>query len=148
MGDRVGIAIGAYPVCLSLTMGVIMFDANAFFAGLNTVPKRMEEVQTPELASLGLPSVWVKEMSAVDADVYYLTLKHGAYTNFRAALICACACDAEGNSLFTNDMVDKVGKMATSLIMRLYEAGQRVNTVTGDAVDEAKKNSGTDPTSD
>ena len=54
-------------------------------------------------------------------------------------------CNSKGERIFANDDVEKLGKKNTKTLMRVYEAGKKLN---GEDLEELEKNSEATPSED
>jgi hypothetical protein len=63
------------------------------------------------------------------------------YGDAVADLISRCACDKDGNLLFSHDQVAALGERASGPMQRCYDVAARLNYLTDDHMDELVKNS-------
>jgi len=68
--------------------------------------------------------------------------------NVRARLLVRCLCNEAGERLFTDADAPKLGKMASSLAVPLYDRCRKLNKLDDKDVDDAEKNvsSASEPT--
>lgn len=106
------------------------------------------KVETPEWASADMPAVFVRVISAAERDEYDTTLLTGEgeerkvdYVNMRAKFCVYVLSDEQGNRLFQNGDAAELGKKSGVVLDRIYNAGQRINLMHREAVEETRKNS-------
>lgn len=112
---------------------------------LGTALKR-ETVPVPEWGG----DLIVSEMTSEDKDYYDLNLFEGEgkdrqmrQDNMRARLLSFCIVDETGARIFaTEEEVAALGRKSSVVIGRLFEVAQRLNNMSQEAVEEAKKPSG------
>lgn len=68
--------------------------------------------------------------------------------NTRAKLVTVTLCDENGKRVFNDIDVDRVGELDHEELDRAYEAAIKLNGLDKAAIEDAEKNSETDPTSD
>lgn len=103
-------------------------------------PLAREEVLVPEWGS----TVYVRVMSGFERDAYeadLLSNKDKRLENMRARLLVRCACDANGNLLFTPEDADALGAQNWQALDRLAAAAQKLNRLSDAAIEEIKGNS-------
>ncbi|MBG1252201.1 hypothetical protein [Burkholderia pseudomallei] len=96
-------------------------------------------------------AVIICTMTGAQRDSYEQSLMKrgddGKYTvdteNMRAKLVVYTAVDEQGNALFTADDLTALAGKNAAVIERLALAAQRLNGLSRDSVDDAKKNSET-----
>ena len=62
---------------------------------------------------------------------------------FLVEMVLLCACDDQGNRLFTNEDRSAVAKLPAVALQRVADVALEVNGLAGDSVEEAVKNSAT-----
>jgi hypothetical protein len=67
--------------------------------------------------------------------------------NLRARLAVKVLCDAEGQRIFQDSDAAALGKKSSLDLKRIFDAGRRLNGLDKDAVEQAKKNSASAPSS-
>lgn len=100
-------------------------------------------------------SILVRTISALERDSWdlYLVANADPETHrlrpaaIRATLVSLCACDVEGNRLFTDQDVEFLARKSAAAIDRIYEAARRLNKVSDADVEELKKTSAATATS-
>jgi hypothetical protein len=65
--------------------------------------------------------------------------------NVRARLVSLCLVDEEGNRLYTNTDVAKLGKKSAKVLDRLFDKAQKLSGLTDDDVEELVEGFGTAP---
>lgn len=106
-------------------------------------------VEVPEWGG----SIIVRAMSGTQRDQYETSLMEkqddGSYKvnteNMRAKLVCFTAVDEAGNPLFTADQLTALAGKSAAVLERVFDAAQKINGLNKNAVDDAAKNSGSDP---
>lgn len=111
---------------------------------LGAADRRVEPVEVPEWGG----TVYVRTMDGLERDNFDAA-SLGAddrtnLANYRARLVAATACDADGKLLFTASQALELGRKSSPAIIRVFVAAQQINLM-GPFAAEAKKNSaGTD----
>ena len=104
-------------------------------------------VQTPEWGRYA--GVWIRGMSGSERDQFEARvsgLDGGGdqvkmdYTNLRATLVVSCAVDDDGNSLFSGDQVEALGRKSGAVIDRLFDAARKASGIGEDDVKKLAKN--------
>ena len=106
-------------------------------------------VEVPEWGG----AVKLRAMSGTQRDAYENSLMEktadGTYKvnteNMRAKLVCYCAIDEAGSVLFTADDLNALAGKSAAVIERLFDAAQKLNGMSKNAVEDAVKNSVSDP---
>ena len=116
----------------------------------------------PKVAKVVVPDVgefFVRVMTGRDRDAFEsesmrverdgkeLKVKRDM-TNMRARLVVRCLSDEAGKRLFTDADAPKLGGMAAPVLDVLFDACQRINKLSDEAVEEARKNLPKEPESD
>lgn len=90
--------------------------------------------------------VIVSEMTAADKDAYELGLFDGEGANrtlkrdnMRARTLSFCLVDENGDRMFTEEEVVKLGKKNGKVVSRLFDIANRLNDAGEGAIDAAKK---------
>lgn len=63
--------------------------------------------------------------------------------NVRARLVVLTAVDKEGNRLFRDADIDEVGKLSAKALQKCFRAAQKINGLSDEDLEDAKKNSET-----
>lgn len=108
-----------------------------------------ETVEVPEWGG----SIIIRAMSGTQRDAYETSLMEkqadGTYKvnteNMRAKLVLYCAVDDAGNALFSADDLNALAGKSAAVIERLFDAAQKLNGLNKGAVEDAAKNSVSDP---
>lgn len=100
-----------------------------------------EDVEVPEWGG----SVRVSAMSGSARDAFGESLVRDANgnidpSNYRSKLLSKCLVDADGNLLFTDADIVALGKKNAFAILRLFEVAERLNVISANGVEDAKKN--------
>jgi hypothetical protein len=102
----------------------------------------MEEVPVPEWGGtvfIGLMSAEVRD--DLEQDMLFMRNDKKKVKNLRSHFVAACACDEQGNKLFTPDDVDALGKKSAKALDRLFEVSQRINAMSDEEIEGMEKNS-------
>lgn len=126
-------------------------------ASLEAIPRKYEDVEFPELDTF----YRVREMSGTERDTFEIeTFKpkaNGAGTPkrevdpkyLRARLVALCLVDESGNRLYADNEVKACSDtLGAGVLNKLFEAAQKLNGLEPDAVEDATKNSESDPEGD
>lgn len=104
---------------------------------------QVEPVKIPEW---GGKILYVRRLSGEERDIFE-DLTFGAegsqkdrLRNFRAKLVCLCACNEKGERLFTQDDIEALGKKSASALERIYRVAERLCGFRKKDVDELTKN--------
>ena len=107
---------------------------------LSKATLKRETVTVTELGG----DVIVSEMSGAQRDAWEQTLsvrdKQGRLVNTRAKLVVATLVNDDGSRVFSDDDVDRVGGMPSSVLDRLCDVAQRLNRLRPEDVETARKN--------
>ena len=104
-------------------------------------------VQTPEWGRYA--GVWIRGMSGSERAQFEAPvsgLDGGGdkvkmdYTNLRATLVVSCAVDDDGNSLFSGDQVEALGRKSGAVIDRLFDAARKASGIGEDDCKKLAKN--------
>jgi hypothetical protein len=98
-------------------------------------------------------SVIIRAMSGLQRDLYETSLMEqqddGTYKvnteNMRSKLVCFTAVDEAGISLFSGDDLALLAAKSAAVLERLFDAAQKINGLQKGAIEEAAKNSESDP---
>lgn len=60
--------------------------------------------------------------------------------NIRAKLLASCLVDAEGNRLFDDDDIERLGMKSSAALERIFIVAQKLNAVTDEDIEEMAKN--------
>lgn len=91
---------------------------------------------------------WGRDVFLLDptADVrdeweIFCAANQGKRASWRAKLASLLLCDEQGNRLFTSDAdVARLGKKRASALHEIWQAGQKLLSITDDEVEELEKN--------
>ena len=106
---------------------------------LETNDLPLEAVEVPEWKT----TVYMRGMTAIERDHWELSIyeaKGIKMENIRARLVVLTICDENGNRLFNDDEVEKLGKKNAKVINRLFEIAQRLSGIGSKDVEELGKN--------
>lgn len=99
--------------------------------------------------------LYVKKMTGRERDKFETSRYRHAGDKFildldntRAKLVTLTLCDENGKRIFNDIDVDRVGDLDADELDRAYEASVKLNGLDKSAVEDAVKNSESDPTSD
>lgn len=98
-------------------------------------------------------AVIIRAMSGLQRDLYETSLMQkqddGTYKvnteNMRAKLVCFTAVDEAGTALFSGDELTLLAGKSAAVLERLFDAAQKINGLQQGAVEDAAKNSASDP---
>lgn len=118
-------------------------------SGLSSLPK--EEVQIPEWNG----SIWIRGLTAAERDLYesqvfIVDTNKGKTTgrmnrlNIRARMIRYTACDQDGDALFNDGDIPRIGELPAVIIDRLFDVAQRLSGMSKEDVEELEGNSASD----
>lgn len=115
-----------------------------FIYSVNDLPR--EKVEIPEW---GGKHVFVQPMTSEARDAYEVSLmekqENGesvfSMSNLRAKIVAACACNENGERIFSELDVPMLGKKNGAAIDRIFSAAKKINALTDDDVEEIKKKS-------
>ena len=106
---------------------------------------RREKVSIPEWGG----DVFVSEMSAESRDEWEQAIvtrdKNKNLQNPRAKLAVATIVDENGERIFTDDDINKVGKLSASVLDRICLVAQKLNKLMDRDLEDAKGNLHADP---
>lgn len=101
---------------------------------------RREEVEVPEWGG----TVLIAAMSGKARDAWEQSLigeKGKVNTeNVRARLVAYTAVDEQGNRLFTNEDIERLGSKSAAPLERLCKVAQRLNRLSEEDLEQAKGN--------
>jgi len=95
-------------------------------------------VDLPELGG----RVFVREMTAAERDRFDEELRDDTgklRDGYRAQLVAATVCDEAGKLLFRPEQAADLATRGAALVVKLARVAARVNALTAEAADEAKK---------
>jgi hypothetical protein len=107
-------------------------------------PLPQEVVEVPEWGG----AVRVRMLTAAEREAWELSNagKGGARNpGARGRLVAACACRADGELIFKPDNAGQIDGLGARPVERLFDACLRINGLTPDAQEEARKNSSAPP---
>ena len=135
------------------TQGVVksngkLLGRDAIFAADDRV---FEIVEVPEWGG----SVRVKALTGTERDAYEETLltgtgKHTKVTmaNARAKLCARAIVDENGERLFSDKDVQRLGQKSAAALDRVYEVATRLAKISKEDIEDLKGNSDSDPSDD
>ena len=91
--------------------------------------------------------VIIKGLSGNERDKFETELSDGGKVStigLRAKLVAACAVDSTGQTIFTADQVDALGKKAAAPLDRCFTVARELNGFTDADIDELEGNSDAD----
>jgi len=95
-------------------------------------------VDLPELGG----RVYVREMTAAERDKFDEDLRDDGgklKDGYRAQLVAATVCDADGKLLFRPEQAAELANRGAALVVKLARVAAKVNALTAEAVEDAKK---------
>jgi len=105
---------------------------------------RFEIVPVPEWGD----SVRIRTLSGAERDRFeesFVGKKGGtpetAFRNIRARFVCLIVVDDDGNRIFSDNDAPEIGKKSAAALDRIFSAGQKLNGMSPNDVDEMVKNS-------
>lgn len=95
-------------------------------------------VEVPEWGGV----VHVRMLTAGELDTFQLQVAEQSKESrqVRALLVAACCCDADGYPVFSEAQTTELANLDCAPMERIFEAAQRLNGLTKQAQDEARKN--------
>lgn len=118
--------------------------------GFNDRP--IQRVDVPEW---GGRHVYIRTIGGDERDRYEQSFfdldsgkRKGDMAGIRSRLVAICACDAEGNALFTAGQILALGKKNAAALDRLYEVARKLNGLSDADIQELAGNSSSDPSGD
>jgi hypothetical protein len=118
---------------------------------LNAPDARFEYVEVPEWGG----TVKVKALTGEERDTYEESMLTGAgrhtkvtMANVRAKLASRSIVDENGERLFTDKEVVKLGKKSAAALDRVYEVATRLSKISKDDIEDLKGNSESGPSDD
>ena len=103
----------------------------------------------PSLTAVEVPewdgTVYVRVMTGAERDAVEGLYATNKYDNFRAKVAVACACDAEGKSVFQADDAQALGVKNGNALVRIFDAAMQVNKLREEDLKAAVKNSEASP---
>ena len=110
-------------------------------AVLQANDETIEELDMPEWGF----KVHIRTLRARERDVFYKSCvgKDGRqqYPENMHARFCALVlCNESGDRLFSDQQVAQLGNKSARALDRIFDAGQKLNKMNSDAVEEAEKN--------
>ena len=108
------------------------------------------ELEIPEWGG----SVFVRTMTGAERDAFESSMVGAGgvadrLVNLRARFAVLVCCDADGKRIFGQDEASvPLGKKSASALDRIWEAGQSLNRMSDDSIEEAEKNSGSGQSDD
>ena len=111
--------------------------------------RRTEDVEVPEWGG----TVRVRGLSGTERDAYEASIVRlkgdGSQTftlqNARARLVSLCACDEDGERIFTDKDVNELGRKSAVALERVFDAARRVSGLSEDASEKAAGDFGDAP---
>ncbi len=104
-------------------------------------------VEVPEWGG----TVYVRTISGTERDSFDASLlpdpdsKRRNFANIRARFVALVLCDEKGVRLCKNEEASALGAKSSLVLNRIWQAGRKLNAMDPDDVDEAEKNSDSDP---
>ena len=111
--------------------------------------RRTEDVEVPEWGG----TVRVRGLSGTERDAYEASIVRlkddGSQTftlqNARARLVALCACDEDGERIFTDKDVNELGRKSAVALERVFDAARRVSGLSDDSTEKAAEDFGDAP---
>jgi hypothetical protein len=104
----------------------------------------LDDIKPPTLLHV---RAWGKDVYLLDptADIrdeweVYCSANQGKRASWRAKLASLLLCDAEGKRLFSEADVAKLGKKNAKALHEIWEAGQKLLSITDKEIEELEKN--------
>lgn len=93
-----------------------------------------EQVDTPEWAPFGAPSIYVRGLSGKEREAWErrMTDRRTGEPNLkvqdvRASFVVLVACDEQGQPLFTEDDIEALSSKSALALIRLWNVGRRLS---------------------
>jgi len=107
---------------------------------LSAQDAEMKKVHVPEWGC----DVWIRAMSGADRDKWEQSLTNNKgetdITNARAKLVVFTVVDEKGDRIFSDEDILLVGQKSAKVLTRLSNVATKLNGLTSDDVEEARKN--------
>ena len=103
---------------------------------LNCQDLKKERVDVPEWGG----EVYVKSLTALERDRFELQAQNKAVQNHRAFVVAMAVCDAEGNKLFTEADIVKLGNKSAAALARIFDVAVKLSRFTEEDIDQLEKN--------
>lgn len=125
-------------MAMAITKTVI-FDAESFLSAGAANPGKPVLMEVPELGG----SVYLRGLTAAERDDYEsesFRVTKGQpdvnMRNMRARLLVRSLCDEQGNRLFRNHDVEKLGKFQAKILDRLFAKAQELTGISDADIEE------------
>lgn len=112
------------------------------------------EKTRPDVHEVDLPGgkkVWVRSISAREKTLYEQACndkKKGGMASMRERLVILCACDENGNPLFQQADMARVGNLPVTTLEPIFDKAYEINGFKSKLIEEIRKNSESAPTDD
>lgn len=103
--------------------------------------RRIEPVKVPEWGG----EIHVRAMTGRERGAFDEHLSELNFNDYRALLVVACACDAEGKRLFGDDDVEQLTLKGAGALTRISDAAARLNGLREQDVEAIEGNSQSAP---
>lgn len=103
-------------------------------------------IKRPDPVMVNLPDgvIYVRVMTAREREQYEAVIRKktesGNADDVRAEIVRRCACDADGNLMFTADDLPLLADLPFTVINPIFEAATDANSMQAGAVEQAEKN--------
>lgn len=82
--------------------------------------------------SVGGQSVWVRALSAADAEEFAKATDGKDGYGVAVRLVCLCLCDADGKRECTDADMEQLAQLPATVITELFNAAAEINGMRGD----------------
>ena len=101
---------------------------------------KQEVIQVPEWkGEVIIRTMTGEERDAFDSEMIRDDKK--SFKNIRARFLSLIICDEQGNRLFDDKEITQLGKKSAAALDRLFSAGQKLNRLSNDDIEELAGNS-------
>ena len=101
---------------------------------------KQETIQVPEWkGEVIIRTMTGEERDAFDSEMIRDDKK--SFKNIRARFLSLIICDEQGNRLFDDKEIAQLGKKSAAALDRLFSAGQKLNRLSNDDIEELAGNS-------
>ena len=101
---------------------------------------KQEVIQVPEWkGEVIIRTMTGEERDAFDSEMIRDDKK--SFKNIRARFLSLIICDEQGNRLFDDKEIAQLGKKSAAALDRLFSAGQKLNRLSNDDIEELAGNS-------
>lgn len=101
------------------------------------VPPKLDSVDVPQLGG----QVMLRELTAGERDAFEAAHVKNKERDFRARIVAATVCDADGARIFSAGDVPALSNLPATTLDPVFKAAVKINGLSDDDVKELEKNS-------